>query len=283
MKRKSFVLLAVFVGVGIGLAAGPGWAQESPGPVKTVASWQWVLAADLAAGIEANAGPAQWKQVLILEKSFSAVKDNTLFEDPNGGLSDGAGPKIFVGHTRQRRGAIGAIRRGLIYFDLSNSGIPGNAPITKVTLQLHVSDSATGPQTIALHRVLKDWGEGISFSNGTGGIATPGDATWLHTFYNTSFWTTPGGDFSPVVSASAVVAGEETFPLWSARQMIVDVYDWLNSPSENFGWLLQGNESTLGTAKGFHSREEGTPEFQPLLTIEYQPVLQSYFIPAVFK
>jgi hypothetical protein len=291
MKKKSFVLFAIAIGMGLGLAAlnGPGWGQETAtagwpgsGAEKTVARWQWVppSAAAADAGTNLGAGLTGWKLVLILEKTFVAGRDNTLFEDPLGGLSEGGGPKVFVGRTRQ---VANFTRRGLIYFDLSNSGIPDDAPITKATLQLRVSDSNTGPQTVNLHRLLNNWGEGISFSNGTGGVATPGDATWIHTFFNTQFWTTPGGDFSPTISAGAVVGDEETVSAWSSRLMILDVTEWLSNPSANFGWLLQGNESVRGTSKGFYSRNNATPEFRPLLTIEYQPVLKNYYFPVIFQ
>lgn len=291
MKKKSLVLF-VIISMGLWLAStsGPSWGQETPaadprgdGAVDTTMFWRWVPATGLDAGITTGDVPPGWQPVLVGEKTFAAGRDNTLFEDVGGNLSEGAGPKIFVGQTRQLPGI--AIRRGLIYFDLANSGIPADAPITKVTLRLHVSDSNTGPQTITLRRLLKNWGEGISFSNGTGGIATTGDATWLHTFFPTeaSKWATKGGDFSPVDSAGALVGGKGSYSAWSARRMIADVTDWLDTPANNFGWLLQGNESVRGTAKGFDSRQGPTPEFQPVLIIEYQPALNSYYFPAVFK
>ena len=68
-------------------------------------------------------------------------------------------------------------------------------------------------QDTQLHRVLSDWGEGTSgaggdplhMGGGGGSPATAGDATWLHTFFDTSFWANPGGDFSSTASAARSV------------------------------------------------------------------------------
>lgn len=57
---------------------------------------------------------------------------------------------------------------------------------------------------------------------GMGASAAPGDATWLHTFYDSQFWTAEGGDFSASVSSSGAVSSigfctfDSTFdPDWS--------------------------------------------------------------------
>ena len=53
--------------------------------------------------------------------------------------------------------------------------------------------------------------------------------------------------------------------------MAADVQGWLDNPSANFGWLLQGNESQGGTAKRFDSRENPTPSNRPTLVVQFTP------------
>ena len=120
-----------------------------------------------------------------------AVKDNTLYEDANGELSNGQGIYFFAGTTGQPR-----IRRTLIAFDLTS--IPPNATVTGAKLFLYLIQEQGGPQAISLHAVLQDWGEGASDAGDPGGIGVPAatnDATWLHTFYDTGFWSKPAAIF----------------------------------------------------------------------------------------
>src|SRR5215212_6354842 len=107
-------------------------------------------------------------------------KDNTIFSNDallGGNTSDGAGPHIYVGP------AFSGIRRALISFDLSS--LPQGAGIDSVTLSFNVS-RGHGFQTITLHRLLADWGEGTSNSGdpgGSGATAAGGDATWMYHHY----------------------------------------------------------------------------------------------------
>jgi hypothetical protein len=191
-------------------------------------------------------------------------RDNTLYEDPAGALSNGAGPGFFAGAT-----ATGAVRRGLVGFDLSS--IPVGALVTDATLTLHMSSSGSTPVPIDLHRVLADWGEGTSnagANGGSGAPSQPGDATWLHRFYPGTLWAMPGGDFAAAVSASQSVAGVASYA-WSGAGLLADVQGWVAAPGSNFGWLLTGGEQTAGSAKRFDSRENGTASFRPQLSITY--------------
>jgi MYXO-CTERM domain-containing protein len=47
------------------------------------------------------------------------------------------------------------------------------------------------------------------------------------------------------------------------------VQGWLDAPGTNFGWLVQGDEVTVGSAKRFDSRENSTVGFRPALEITY--------------
>lgn len=70
---------------------------------------------------------------LVLEP----VKDNTLFEDPTGRFSNGAGQYLFIGRTAGDMGIPPSRRRALLSFDLS--GIPAGSQITAVALQVSIN------------------------------------------------------------------------------------------------------------------------------------------------
>ncbi len=199
-------------------------------------------------------------------------KDNTLYESSAGELSNGAGQHFFVGRTNQ---PTNSIRRALIAFDIAGS-IPPNATILTATLTLNMSQTTSTSHTVSLHRVTADWGEGTSMATGNeggGAPSTTGDATWLHRFFNTTFWSSPGGDFVATPSAEASVGPLGTYTWGSTQAMVNDVQQWLNTPSSNFGWLLKGNEATQPTSKRFDSRDNMNPAQRPVLTVTYQPTL----------
>jgi len=199
------------------------------------------------------------------EVTISPTRDNTLFEDASGSLSNGAGPVLFAGNNGQ-----GLARRALLRFDIAGS-LPPGASVGDVTLTLNVSNAPnTTPRTFTLHRLLRDWGEGTSSTtSGSGAPATPGDATWLHTFYPSQLWDGPGGDFVSAPSASQSVSDVGSYS-WSDPGLTADVQAWLDQPTINFGWLIQSDEVTLNTARRFDSRENGVPANRPALRISYR-------------
>lgn len=204
---------------------------------------------------------------------IAANRDNTLYEDDNGALSSGAATSFYVG----RLGPNGAqkIRRGLLRFDTSS--IPTNATITSVTLTLHVgSVGSGGGNVINLHRVTKDWGEGpsgVTQGGGGGSLSADNDATWIHRFYSVAnpasapTWTTPGGDFSAVTSATTLA----TQPVITTAAMAADVQAWVTNPSANFGWALIGDEGTAKSAIQISSRE-ASAAFRPALSVTYDVI-----------
>ena len=203
---------------------------------------------------------------------IGADRDNTMYQDPLGTISSGAGPTMFVGETN-----VGSFRRGLIRFDLSP--IPAGSTIVSVQLTLHMSRTISGDASVSIFRALRDWGEGSSNAGANGGRgapATPGDATWLHTFFDTQFWSAPGGasgaDYAATASATTVVTfAIQTYSWGSTPEMVADAQAWLALPSSNFGWFLIGDESAFATAKRFDTRENLNPSFRPSLTVTYTP------------
>jgi FlgD Ig-like domain len=191
-------------------------------------------------------------------------RDNTLFEDASGSLSNGAGPVLFAGNNGQ-----GLAHRALLRFDIAGS-LPLGAMVGGVELTVSVSNAPnTTPRTFTVHRVLRDWGEGTSTSTGgSGAPAAVGDATWLHTFYPGQFWEEPGGDLASIASASQTISGVG-FYTWANPGLTSDVQAWLDDPTGNFGWLIRGDEVTLNTARRFDSRENEVAANCPSLRISY--------------
>jgi hypothetical protein len=193
--------------------------------------------------------------------SFPAQKDNTLYEHPAGQLSNGSGPYFFAGRTSDN-----LLRRGLIAFDLSS--IPTNATITGASLRMRLLG---GGAEVSLHKASRAWGEGASNAGDPGGDGTqaaPNDATWLHAFYNTSFWTTPGGDFSPTPSATVDIFISGSY-VWTGAPLRADLQDWVSNPGNNFGWVVRSDENTAGEVQRFYSREQLNNN-RPLLTVTYE-------------
>ncbi len=217
---------------------------------------QTILAA-LAALLLVSSAPAE-------SVKLGPAQDNTLIQrtDPSGQLSNGLGD-IFVGRTNQdgQGPATISIRRGLVQFDLSS--IPAGAIITGATLTMREVMGLNGDPVLSLHRILAAWGE---------------DATWLYSYYNAAdpalspTWTTPGGDFTSIASGTSVIfddlGGGQLFT-WSDPGMVADLQFWLDNPIQNFGWLLQGDESRGQSAKRLNSRDSGFP---PELAITYKLV-----------
>lgn len=196
-----------------------------------------------------------------------ASKDNTLYENATGDLSNGKGASFFVGTTLEETNSR---RRGLIAFDLSS--IPAGAMVTAASLSMSVTRAGPDPVPgdISLNRVLADWGEGLSDAGSPGGQGAPaetGDATWIHTFYNTSFWANSGGDFSSTASATTAVTTVGIYS-WSSSQLVADVQSWVSNPAGNFGWIVTGDEINPGSAARFSSRENSTDP--PQLSVTFQ-------------
>ncbi len=197
--------------------------------------------------------------------TLPVLRDATLIESADGSLANGAGPYLFAGRTGL---ASGSIRRGIVSLDVAE--LPPGATVTAVRLSLHMSQTNAGSVAVGLHRVLVDWGEGASSaSGGSGAPAESGDATWLHTFYDQSFWSSLGGDFTGASSASALVAAEGTYTWGSTPELVADVQSWLDDPASNHGWILLGDETALNTAKRFDSRENPDASLRPQLEVEF--------------
>lgn len=195
-------------------------------------------------------------------------RDNTLYQNATGAVSNGSGDSFFAGNTTQ------GFRRGLMFFKL-DTNIPAGSTVTAVSLTLNVTRSNNTPTDYTLQRLQANWGEGTSNAGqpgGQGAPSTPNDATWIHTFFNTGFWGTAGGDFDPTISATTNINAFSGPFTWNSAQMVADVQGWVNSPAGNFGWIIRSDETTIRDAARFASRENADPLLRPALTITFTPV-----------
>ena len=135
-----------------------------------------------------------------------------------------------------------------------------------------MSRTISGDSEIRLYRVLAEWQEGAGqgFGNeGSGDDAVAGDVTWSQRAFMSLDWSTAGGDFFPVPSATATVGDIGSYT-WESSQMLADVQRWLDDPTRNFGWLLIGDETTSRTAKRFDTKENKGEANRPVLAREYK-------------
>ncbi len=192
-------------------------------------------------------------------------KDNTVYAASTTN-SNALGENFAIGKSNS-----GNTHRALMAFDIF-ANVPAGSVINSATLTLNVSASAPGAgiQPVYLHKLITDWGEGTSFtsSTGIGAPATTNDATWLHSFYPATNWTNSGGDFEALSSAVTNV-NNPAFYSWSSAGMVSDIQAWLNTPANNYGWLVKGAETANSQSKRIDSRENSTTANRPVLTVDY--------------
>lgn len=194
-----------------------------------------------------------------------ASKDNTIYEDAEGALSNGAGEYLIVGNSES-----GAHRHALIAFtDLS--AIPDGARIHSVKLHLSLSSKNGSEGRIWLFRVHKDWGEGASNASGgeyDGAPAAPGDATWIYThFGEEETWGYAGGATAYFSSADLYVTNPGPYVFGPTDSMIHDVENWKAQSAGNFGWMIRGHTQNPNPQLQFRSRENF--ESPPMLEVTY--------------
>ncbi len=220
-----------------------------------------LIAASLCAALAAAAGADTVVLTAVADATLIEAVDTTQY-------ALGAAYNIYCGRVGENGG--GTLRRALVRFDLS--AIPAGSTVTSASLKVYMSQTNAGSQVTALHRMLQSWGEGASFAFGGAGTSPePGDATWTNRFYPGQPWTTPGGTFVATATQTKNIGAAGAYVFANNASMVDDVQSWIASPTSNFGWVMRGNETTLGTAKRFESRESGDPTRRPLLTVVYTP------------
>ena len=217
---------------------------------------------------------AIFKSAEALQVVLDAERDATIYEDGGGTNANGSGIYLFTGRAESQNNSFE--RRALLAFPIAEM-IPEGSTITSVSLDLTVSKTRSGAQTVGLHRLLEDWSEGPSDPSGQEGggtSASAGDVTWLHREFSGTLWTTSGASFAPSASATSQIASEGGYLYSSTSELVADVQAWLDDPSSNFGWVLVIDSAPTGSAKRFNSRENSTASSRPKLTIAYEADLE---------
>jgi len=205
---------------------------------------------------------------LVVE--LEAEKDATIYEDGDGTAANGVGSYLFTGRNAAQGGA--AERRALLGFPVDGA-VPAGSTITSVSLELTMSRTISGVQTVGLYRLLENWSEGPSDPSGQEGSGVPaaaGDVTWVYRKYPGSPWATPGGSFAQSASATVQVGGDGSYSFTSTPGLVADVQGWLDEPSTNFGWALVMDSPASSSAKRFDSREHDAPADRPVLIVAYE-------------
>lgn len=204
--------------------------------------------------------------------SYAGAHDNAIYSE-NGDAADGGGDYLFSGQNN-----LGQNRRSLLSFDLTGLGLDNsNVVITNVTLTMTVTNTNSPTRDVSLFRLTSSWGEGSEDAGGAEGqgtAATTGTSTWTYRFYDTTQWTTPGGDIAGSASGTGSAPNSGAFSI-SGAGMVQDVQNWLANSSTNYGWALIGDENTPGSAIKYVSgnNNEGYDlTDRPTLTIEYRVV-----------
>lgn len=223
-------------------------------------------------GIPVLLGLASWLARPAFADSvvIAPSADNTLYQNTNGSLSNGAGAGMFAGRTMQ---ASNFVRRAVIRFDVAGN-VPAGSTINSAQLKLTMTMGNGGPTTVALRRLSQSWGEGTSdagVGEGAGTAATANDVTWKNRFFPSSDWTLLGGDFSATVIASVSVDQENDYFWGSTPTLVADVQSMVADPASNFGWVVRASEAAVGSAKRFATKEDLVPENRPTLTLDYTP------------
>ncbi len=211
--------------------------------------------------------PLVWSAASADVAVLEPARDTVLFQEADEELSNGQGPHLFSGRI-----ATGQARRSLLAFDLSS--IPSGSEINGAVLRLEQTRTVSPALTIAVHRLLTPWGEGASNSGSPGGrgdLAQTGDATWRFSRFPSVAWANEGGDFAPQESASERFFDNGSYEI-AGQGLVADVQLWLESPGQNFGWILVGNEAAgSGTARRFESRESLNSMARPRLIVDFVP------------
>ena len=212
---------------------------------------------------------ASQAQVAVL----TPTKDNTIIRDLNNASvarSNALGIQTFAGRTAFNAAYV---QRTLYKFDIAGA-VPAGATVTDVTLTLQMTLSGgatTAP--LKLHRLLADWGEGTSSAfGGSGAPSTTGDASWAYRFFPTVLWAAAGGDFvSTPTTALTTTIGSGTVVLPTSSAFVDDVQAIVDGTEADFGWMLRNDETTLGSARAFSSREEPSVAARPTLRLSFTP------------
>ncbi len=234
------------------------WTPIGPGTARAV-----VRASD-PDGLAAEDEVLLVVTATIVTMDLVAAADVTLY--PDGVSANGAGDHVFAGTVG---GSVPLPRRALLRFEFDS--LPEEYLVLEASLHLEISRTPNGSlgATFTVHRLTRDFHEGSTDAQANEGSGSPvlaGDATWTHANWPAESWTTPGGDFSPVVSATddPSVAGNSV--VMTGAGLAEDVRLWQAGAAAH-GWAILGDETQTRTVRRFISRTNPTENLRPRLRL----------------
>ena len=97
------------------------------------------------------------------------TRNNTLYEDDMGSLSNADGTYMYAGMSSASDGTL--IRRAVLHFDVA-SAIPTGATVTSARLRLSADFTPSSTDDVSLHALNADWGNGTSDAGNPGATGT---------------------------------------------------------------------------------------------------------------
>lgn len=219
--------------------------------------------------IAAGAIAAAQASAAIVNVGLTSV---TQIRSDNTTKNYGSDGSLIIGKTTAP-----AILHGLLATTLNSSGIPAGATINSISLTLTVigtgtTTNASGAMNLNLHQLTGAFTEGTGDASGN----SANDATWNNRTTATP-WTTPGGDYSGILSTAADdpstgTLGSETIVFASTTAFVAAAQTAFNT-STNLSLLLKLNDTAeaenIRRAFFYASDDYPTTEYRPFLTIDY--------------
>jgi len=204
----------------------------------------------------------------------TSVADNTIYSNKSS-LSNGSGNTMVTG---RKSCANNHTRRALVKFSPAYLCAQQSVQIISAELQLCVKNVPSGGYPtdsviVCIHRVTANWGEGgsVATSPGKGTAAQYPDATWSHRQYPFYTWASSGGDYVATASECTYVHDTDTPPYtiaFNGSGIVSDVQAWANG-TNNYGWIIIGDESQNSTGVPFHTKEATNANYRPKLVVTY--------------
>ncbi len=157
------------------------------------------------------------------------------------------------------------IYRPIISFNMSSLDLPQGTTIDNAILSLYFfripGSDTTGTRTHGVHKVQqsppRDWNEVQVTANN---------------YTATAAWTSFGGDFNSTPTDTAAFSSAQ-LGSWLDFNVTVDVQDFFQNQSGNFGWILRDqDESTDNTRRDFRSKEHTDTAQRPRLVVNFSDI-----------
>lgn len=143
--------------------------------------------------------------------------------------------------------AVASTTHPMLQFDLS--AIPAGSHVTSATLSTYAS-AGSGSDTVAVHRVMRDWTEAATWSTADGSTA----------------WSAPGGDVHGQPVASTTFAGSNAWLNWDVTAL---VDRWVKGSLPNQGVQLRAGAAVSGLM--LDSSDSTVPARRPKLGVTFLP------------